>query len=106
MQTTIYTFATLGLAGQHQRQNASLAIYLATYFLKAKGVPKYELQMFDTFVKPLEQVRWPGRCQTVADPFHEGLTWFLDGAHTRESLECCVAWFADPDVALRDTEDS
>lgn len=96
----------VGLAGQHQRQNATLAIYLATYFLKAKGVSKWFYQMFSAFVAPLTHVKWPGRCQTVTDPVHEGLTWFLDGAHTRESLECCVAWFADPDVALKPTEDS
>ena len=27
-------------------------------------------------------------------------TWFLDGAHTIESLDCCIRWFVSPGVGL------
>ncbi len=47
----------------------------------------------------LAQARWPGRCQVVADP--AGRTqWYLDGAHTVESLACCGEWLAE-DGAFR-----
>ncbi|KAJ8521967.1 hypothetical protein ONZ45_g1374 [Pleurotus djamor] len=52
------------------------------------------------FVEGLEKARWPGRCQAVPDPKHLGTTWFIDGAHTVESLDCCVQWFVSPGVAL------
>ena len=36
----------------------------------------------------------------VADPKKAGVTWYLDGAHTVESLNYCVEWFVSPDVGL------
>ncbi|KAF7301806.1 Folylpolyglutamate synthase [Mycena indigotica] len=91
-----------GLAGKHQQQNATLAVHLAQTFLRAQ-----EGSLSDTDVLPpvivrgLEKARWPGRCQTVEDPVYTNTTWYLDGAHTLESLECCVQWFASPGVGLR-----
>ena len=58
------------------------------------------------YVQALEAARWPGRCQTVRDPAHAGTTWFLDGAHTLESLECCMKWFVSPAAALRTEPDA
>lgn len=44
--------------------------------------------------KGLTEARWPGRCQTVRSKDIEASpVWFLDGAHTIESLESCAAWF-------------
>ncbi|KZT12772.1 FolC bifunctional protein [Laetiporus sulphureus 93-53] len=91
----------LGLAGSHQYQNANLAVHLAKKFLQAKGVVESENGLPESFVEGLQRTKWPGRCQTVPDPKHSTLTWFLDGAHTKESLECCMQWFVSPDVALR-----
>jgi folylpolyglutamate synthase len=51
----------------------------------------------------LKAAKWPGRCQTVSDPAYGNLTWFLDGAHTVESLECCMEWFISPTTALKPT---
>lgn len=55
----------------------------------------------------LENARWPGRCQQVIDPARDGTganagktTWFLDGAHTVESLKACAQWFTSPGVTL------
>ncbi|KZT71613.1 FolC bifunctional protein [Daedalea quercina L-15889] len=91
----------LGLAGTHQYQNAGLAVHLAKHFLHAKTGWPLDDTLPPPFVEGLENARWPGRCQTVVDPKHPRLTWFLDGAHTKESLECCMQWFASPDAALR-----
>ncbi|KDQ64642.1 hypothetical protein JAAARDRAFT_28281 [Jaapia argillacea MUCL 33604] len=89
----------LGLSGEHQVQNATLAVYLARTFLEARSVP-VKSDLPKAFVEGLEKARWPGRCQTVADPRHTATTWYLDGAHTVESLDCCVQWFVNPGVGL------
>lgn len=92
----------LGLSGAHQYQNAALAVHLARAFLRLRtGAAPPADALTDTEVRALEDARWPGRCQTVPDPQHAGTTWFLDGAHTLESLECCVQWFVAPRAALR-----
>ncbi|KAI5123423.1 hypothetical protein M0805_006128 [Coniferiporia weirii] len=92
----------LGLSGFHQYQNANLAIHLTHAFLQAKTPSEVPTLQSATFAKGLENARWPGRCQTVPDPSHDGITWFLDGAHTVDSLECCVQWFLSPGVGLRE----
>ena len=76
-------------------------MHLAKYFLHEKVGWPLDDALPPSFVEGLKNVRWPGRCQTVEDPKHPALTWFLDGAHTKESLECCMQWFASPDAALR-----
>ncbi|KAI0638249.1 FolC bifunctional protein [Trametes polyzona] len=91
----------LGLAGSHQYQNATLAVHLAKKFLALQANEQFESELPPAFVDGLKSARWPGRCQTVPDPAHAGTTWFLDGAHTLESLQCCMQWFISPDVALR-----
>jgi len=53
-----------------------------------------------SFVTALKETKWPGRCQTVIDPKRKNVTWYLDGAHTVESLECCMQWFVSPGVGL------
>ncbi|CAK5275491.1 unnamed protein product [Mycena citricolor] len=90
----------LGLAGSHQIQNASLAVQLAKSFLDVRGHPIPEGPLPETFFRGLENARWPGRCQTVEDPVHPKTTWYLDGAHTLESLEFCIQWFVSPGVGL------
>lgn len=92
-----------GLAGKHQISNANLAVNLAASFLAAKDeVPAPDLAtgLPQTYVDGLKGARWPGRCQRVADPKHPALTWFLDGAHTKESLECCMEWYVRPEQAF------
>lgn len=103
----------LGLRGKHQIVNASLAVALAKGVLASPSLPSdlSPLKAIDnasssasspvsssTTVLPplilssLESARWPGRCQTVTDPSNGQTTWFLDGAHTVESLSCCGDW--------------
>ncbi|KAI0747428.1 Mur ligase [Irpex lacteus] len=92
----------LGLPGQHQYQNANLAVHLARRFLKEQAhIEPATEALPPAYVQALKNAKWPGRCQTVVDPKHPELTWFLDGAHTLESLDCCVEWFVDPSTALR-----
>lgn len=88
----------VGLAGIHQRQNANLAVYLAKEFLKSRGTNVDMNLLPEAFLLGLKETRWPGRCQTVPDPIRQNTTWYLDGAHTIESLECCAEWFVSPGV--------
>lgn len=48
-------------------------------------------------VTALENARWPGRCQTIHDRSDDrkGVTWYLDGAHTVESLTLCAEWYTN-----------
>lgn len=91
----------VGLAGTHQKQNASLAVALARSFLQShsKDFAKGSF-LPDSFRDGLVTARWPGRCQTVFDPKCTSLTWYLDGAHTVESLLCCMQWFVSPGVGI------
>jgi folylpolyglutamate synthase len=94
------TDVKLGLAGKHQLLNASLAVELARTFLLHKWDSSYPQPLPETFVAGLENTKWPGRCQTVSDPNYSSTTWYLDGAHTVDSLTCCVEWFVNPGVGL------
>ncbi|KAM9735542.1 folylpolyglutamate synthase, mitochondrial-like [Menidia menidia] len=98
----------LGLAGQHQRLNASLALQLSHAWLQKRCVPdkrfpttnlensslpratSFKLSPF--MVKGLAETEWPGRNQTLK---HGALTYFLDGAHTMRSMQACVQWFRE-----------
>lgn len=85
----------LGLPARFQYINATLAVGLAKEYLTKIGVPGIDLDplspLNDKFVKGLETATWPGRCQTL----EEGdLTWYLDGAHTKESITETGLWFA------------
>lgn len=77
-----------------QKSNASLAIALAgtllhsldeTYKPPSNSLPK-------EFVDGLEQVVWRGRCETKVEG---DVTWYLDGAHTAESIVVAAKWFSE-----------
>jgi folylpolyglutamate synthase/dihydropteroate synthase len=40
----------------------------------------------------LEKVVWRGRCEMKVDG---DITWYLDGAHTADSIVIAVKWFGD-----------
>lgn len=86
----------LGLAADFQKTNASLAIAIAAAHLRALGhndIPEdiTTAPLPTPFVAGLEQVQWPGRCETR----HErNITWYIDGGHTLESIEVAAKWFA------------
>ncbi|GAA6016067.1 hypothetical protein JCM8202_005400 [Rhodotorula sphaerocarpa] len=122
----------LGLAGVHQRSNASLAVALVRTFLASKRCPSAFSSIAATtsstspdsatgpealptlpselvaptplpsdYVSALERTTWPGRCQLSTDPSDSRIKWYLDGAHTVESLQCCGEWFAEEALTSR-----
>jgi folylpolyglutamate synthase len=90
----------LGLSGRHQLSNASLAVELARTFITEKDGLSHPDPIAEDFVAGLENTKWPGRCQTVLDPNYLSTTWYLDGAHTDESLKCCIEWFANSSLSI------
>eukprot|EP00040_Diaphanoeca_grandis_P012570 m.63685 g.63685 ORF g.63685 m.63685 type:complete len:548 (-) comp23325_c0_seq1:547-2190(-) len=111
----------LGIAGVHQKVNASLALQLVKVWTlqNKKNVEEKTLPALQTAVDGLENLlptfaltqaqthalqncRCPGRSQVE---IYRGMTWYLDGAHTVESCAACSNWFnkvsstQDSDVA-------
>ncbi|KAK1316389.1 Folylpolyglutamate synthase [Acorus calamus] len=101
----------LGLAGDHQFINAGLAVALCRCWLQKTGHSKE----FDTngkllpeaFLKGLSTAALPGRAQIVHDESvksdksseseentYGDLVFYLDGAHSPESMEACARWFS------------
>lgn len=107
-ETTPVASIPLSLSGPHQTGNALLAVELVDSYLKSQNVPKpaqspstvwqdpakHELESWAT--QALAEVRWPGRFQIVPLPFSRpGTIYFLDGAHTPDSLALCASWFIE-----------
>ncbi|XP_018588380.2 folylpolyglutamate synthase, mitochondrial isoform X2 [Scleropages formosus] len=98
----------LGLAGQHQHSNASLALQLSQSWLQRRCFPGHlfllpplengrtsqatAFQLSPFMVKGVKDTEWPGRTQTL---FHGPITYYLDGAHTTRSMLACVRWFRE-----------
>ncbi|XP_041374151.1 folylpolyglutamate synthase, mitochondrial-like [Gigantopelta aegis] len=101
----------LGIEGNIQFVNAGLALQLCRVFLNrtsnleqqylcevlsvpsVKDIPMlrvYQLSPVET--EGLARCSWPGRSQTIYRP---RLTYYLDGAHTKESMQQCVEWFSE-----------
>ncbi|KAJ1133636.1 hypothetical protein NDU88_000115 [Pleurodeles waltl] len=102
----------LGLAGEHQRSNAALALQLSQTWLQRRGYrdigePKDvwrncqlstgSLLPLATAFRPslsmvegLQDTVWLGRTQIL----HRGpICYYIDGAHTSSSVQACVRWF-------------
>ncbi|SPO28116.1 related to tetrahydrofolylpolyglutamate synthase (met6+) [Ustilago trichophora] len=99
---------SLGLPGFHQRTNASVALELVNAYLDSEaGRAMFQQSAHRVSTQPdggqvlapwqkkgLQDARWPGRCQTVPTARPDlALTWYLDGAHTTDSLSVCLGWF-------------
>uniref|UniRef100_A0A8C9S149 Folylpolyglutamate synthase n=1 Tax=Scleropages formosus TaxID=113540 RepID=A0A8C9S149_SCLFO len=92
----------LGLAGQHQHSNASLALQLSQSWLQRRFYSdnkklRCTLLGSDDLVScdphsGVKDTEWPGRTQTL---FHGPITYYLDGAHTTRSMLACVRWFRE-----------
>ncbi|XP_043463592.1 folylpolyglutamate synthase, mitochondrial-like isoform X2 [Leptopilina heterotoma] len=95
----------LGIPAEIQNYNASLAIQLALSFINS--VEKINKQInnntndnrnnFSSNVFSLQKVelgitscKWPGRTQILRG---EKIDFFIDGAHTLESINNCATWF-------------
>ncbi|XP_027329270.1 folylpolyglutamate synthase-like isoform X2 [Abrus precatorius] len=88
----------LGLEGEHQYFNAGLAIALCSTWLKRTG-HLGDIYLEQTFIKGLTSASLQGRAQIVPDQHIENersneLVFFLDGAHSPESMEVCARWFS------------
>ncbi|KAH8669755.1 Mur ligase [Tricladium varicosporioides] len=76
-----------------QRENAGLATRLAKCVLKHLKVPiegPARLSFEANVKRGLESVVWRGRCERKKDG---NVVWFLDGAHTTDSLTVAATWF-------------
>ncbi|VDK88497.1 unnamed protein product [Litomosoides sigmodontis] len=95
-----------GIPGVHQQLNVTLAFQLVKLWLEK--VPKFtdlfnntqssNSEILPGFVVPQEFLdgirlcQWRGRSQMIQ---RASVTYYLDGAHTPKSLECCMKWFLD-----------
>jgi len=102
-----HTPPTPGLYGEVQTHNASLAVALASHFLSVHSNADHRPEILNqgdhllpvlapvhlnqAVAKGLQLTRWPGRSQVVK---RKGLEYYLDGAHTEESMLACVEWFS------------
>ena len=98
----------LHLEGKHQEINASLAIQLCnTWFLERLPDMGCSQSLSDSsgsrpilngfalssrFESGVSNASWPGRCQTIV---RDNLSFYLDGAHTKESVNVCVDWLVN-----------
>ena len=81
----------MGLPGAHQRLNAALAVKICSEFILADPLITENPAAFE---EGLEKVAWPGRAQKFIspDPNKPKISWFLDGAHTAESVAVASDW--------------
>ena len=85
--------AVLGLDGDFQQINASLAVEIAASHLRSVGQTKINTERLPAhFLQGLREVRWAGRCETRRE---RDLTWHIDGGHTSESIQVVGEWFKD-----------
>lgn len=99
--TTVQTVPTdaslvnipLGLAANFQLSNASLAVQIASAHLLALGHPPPlpTLPLPAEFIRGLNKVRWPGRCEIR---YERNISWHIDSGHTLESIQAAATWFA------------
>ncbi|XP_010543505.1 PREDICTED: folylpolyglutamate synthase isoform X2 [Tarenaya hassleriana] len=104
----------LGLSGDHQLVNAGLAVSLSRCWLQRTGNwekispnGSYEDEIPEAFRRGLEMAQLRGRAQVVHDIVSDrddssatkespcgDLIFYLDGAHSPESMEACGRWFS------------
>ncbi|KAJ8542088.1 hypothetical protein K7X08_016954 [Anisodus acutangulus] len=94
----------LGLEGEHQYINAGLAIALCSTWLQITGHVEINYlnemtHLPEQFVKGLATAALQGRAQIVPDQLIESessreLVFYLDGAHSPESMDVCAKWFS------------
>lgn len=95
----------LSLDGEHQFVNAGLAVALCSTWLQRTGhveaSPNLSMRSLpEQFVKGLTTASLQGRGQIVSDQCIStkgpgDLVFYLDGAHSPESMEVCATWFSD-----------
>nr|XP_004503184.3 folylpolyglutamate synthase-like isoform X2 [Cicer arietinum] len=100
----------LGLEGEHQYINAGLAVALSSTWLNINGnldethLKQTQRTLPEQFIKGLATANLQGRAQIVCDQhinkkISNELDFFLDGAHSPESMQACARWFS---LAIKD----
>ncbi|CAI9302723.1 unnamed protein product [Lactuca saligna] len=94
----------LGLVGDHQYLNAGLAIKLCSTWLQRTGHLEFDSidqtsSLPQQFIKGLTTAALQGRAQIMRDPSLDienpgSIVFYLDGAHSPESMEACGNWFS------------
>nr|POE77606.1 folylpolyglutamate synthase [Quercus suber] len=90
----------LGLQGDYQKINASLAVAVCISHLSRLGFTNNldpldpQLALPEEFVAGLHDARLGGRCDLRQDTKSPNLTWCIDGGHTLESIDVAGRWFA------------
>ncbi|XP_045807871.1 folylpolyglutamate synthase [Trifolium pratense] len=95
----------LRLSGDHQFYNAALAVSLSRCWLQRTGnwekVCQNDSKLPDEFIRGLSTANFSGRAQIVRDSSllsgncDAELIFYLDGAHSPESMEACAKWFSN-----------
>ncbi|XP_059463002.1 folylpolyglutamate synthase isoform X2 [Corylus avellana] len=101
----------LSLSGDHQFINAGLAVSLCKCWLQRTGnwekLFQNEANLPEAFLRGLSTAHISGRAQIVYDTCSQSynslkvsenpcgdLVFYLDGAHSPESMEACAKWFS------------
>ncbi|EMR08632.1 hypothetical protein PNEG_03108 [Pneumocystis murina B123] len=84
----------LGLSADFQYINASLALSLVSHHLFRLNILDENISsgISDSIKAGLEKASWPGRCQLYKE---NNISWYLDGAHTLESIKEAVIWYTN-----------
>lgn len=84
----------LGLSADFQYINASLALSLVSHHLFYLNVLNGNISsgISNCMKAGLEKASWPGRCQLYKE---NNISWYLDGAHTHESVKEAVNWYTN-----------
>nr|XP_033340628.1 folylpolyglutamate synthase, mitochondrial-like isoform X1 [Megalopta genalis]XP_033340708.1 folylpolyglutamate synthase, mitochondrial-like isoform X1 [Megalopta genalis] len=94
----------LNMRNSIQQENASLAIQMASTWMASKSnkfspsltnvvnTNKNSIRHMDKIAIGLSSCKWPGRMQILESSIGN---FYLDGAHTMESIQSCISWFTD-----------
>lgn len=76
------------MSGSYQWVNAALAVALCKEWIKQQEAVGKQLIGGDDAIKHgLQTAQWPGRAQKFVAAGYPKITWYLDGAHTKESMQ-------------------
>ncbi|XP_046403266.1 folylpolyglutamate synthase, mitochondrial-like isoform X2 [Ischnura elegans] len=104
---------SLALSSQVQEGNASLALQLSNVWIKWHEKSSFSgssssgehlciaspFELDAGMINGLIECKWPGRTQ-ILHWQDSGITFFLDGAHTAESIKACLEWFTKESLQI------